>query len=207
MTDMKNTEWRSIPGMEGFYEVSETGLIRSLSRTARRARSGDYTVRGKLLNLSLDSRGYLRCAGSLGSADKRVMIWPHSAVAAAFIGPRPEGHDVRHLDGNALNNHISNIAYGTRAQNVADAKRHGTFNPGVTRKLTSAQVIDICKRHELTAKVAAKEFGCSETYIAAIRSGVYYRELTDGIRLPHYHRARKGMLRSQSGGRAIAAIE
>lgn len=51
----------------------------------------------------------------------------HTLVALAFLGPRPEGKPhIRHLDGNARNNHVSNLAYGTAAENVADSLQHGT---------------------------------------------------------------------------------
>lgn len=52
----------------------------------------------------------------------------HSVVAAAFLGPCPEGQEVRHRDGKRDNPRLSNLRYGTRAQNIADAYEHGTRN-------------------------------------------------------------------------------
>lgn len=49
-----------------------------------------------------------------------------SLVCAAFHGPRLSGLMVRHLDGNSLNDHADNLAWGTAAENSADAIRHGT---------------------------------------------------------------------------------
>lgn len=54
----------------------------------------------------------------------------HQVVARTFLGPRPAGYETRHLDGNKTNNHVSNLAYGTSAENKADSKRHGTNNAG-----------------------------------------------------------------------------
>lgn len=49
-------------------------------------------------------------------------------VAEAFI-PNPHGYpEVRHMDGNPHNNRVSNLKWGTHADNMADAKRHGTFH-------------------------------------------------------------------------------
>lgn len=52
----------------------------------------------------------------------------HLLVAAAFIGPRPPGKIVRHLDGNRKNPRWGNLAYGTYAENTQDAIAHGTHS-------------------------------------------------------------------------------
>ncbi|MBM7796867.1 HNH endonuclease signature motif containing protein [Pseudoglutamicibacter cumminsii] len=44
----------------------------------------------------------------------------HTLVAAAFLGPRPEGHDIIHLDGDQVNLHADNLAYVTRSERVRD---------------------------------------------------------------------------------------
>lgn len=63
--------------------------------------------------------GHLRL-GALG--------YVHQLVARAFIGPCPPGLEVRHKDGNPANNHIDNLEYGTRADNMQDRLNHGN-NP------------------------------------------------------------------------------
>ncbi len=50
----------------------------------------------------------------------------HVLVSDAFLGPRPDGLDVRHLDGNRRNNHPENLVYGTRQDNMLDKQFHGT---------------------------------------------------------------------------------
>jgi hypothetical protein len=44
----------------------------------------------------------------------------------AFAGPKPNGLETRHLDGDHSNNALANLAYGTHAENMQDALRHGT---------------------------------------------------------------------------------
>lgn len=59
---------------------------------------------------------------------KKIHKYLAVLVAEAFI-PNPHNYpEVRHMDGNPLNNHVSNLAWGTHADNMADAKRHGTFH-------------------------------------------------------------------------------
>jgi len=50
----------------------------------------------------------------------------HVLVLLAFVGPRPEGQQARHLNGNATDNRRVNLAWGTPKQNTADSIRHGT---------------------------------------------------------------------------------
>jgi hypothetical protein len=105
--------WRPVVGFEGQYEVSDHGQVVSL-------RSGDRLVR----KLHIDACGYLRVSFKVGdrTANRRV----HSLVAEAFVGPRPDGMVVRHLDGNQLNNRPANLRYGTQAENAQDMLIHGT---------------------------------------------------------------------------------
>jgi hypothetical protein len=50
----------------------------------------------------------------------------HQLVMEAFVGPRPEGMEVCHFDGDPANNHLANLRYDTRRANNLDRVRHGT---------------------------------------------------------------------------------
>ncbi len=49
----------------------------------------------------------------------------HALVALAFIGPRPDGYDVMHIDGTRTNNAVGNLRYGTRSENCLQAYAEG----------------------------------------------------------------------------------
>lgn len=69
-----------------------------------------------------DSDGYLNlCRGGRASKVKVAHL-----VAEAFIGPRPDGSVLRHLDGNPANNTPANLRYGSQSENQYDAVGHGT---------------------------------------------------------------------------------
>ena len=103
--------WTTVPGYEGRYQVNEEGQVRSLPR--RRTRGG-------ILKSLVNKRGYLTV--TLGATKREV----HKIVAETFLGPRPEGMEIRHLDGNPLNPAVINLAYGTRSENNRDKRQHGT---------------------------------------------------------------------------------
>lgn len=110
---MTEEQWRPVVGYEGDYEVSDLGRIWS------RPRKG---TRGGLRKLvTAQAGGYLVIA--LGHEDRRYV---HSLVLEAFVGPRPEGAEIRHLDGDPANARLDNLAYGTSGENKQDQVRHGT---------------------------------------------------------------------------------
>lgn len=117
-------EWRAIPGYEGYFEVSTLGRVRSLDRTVERKNGIVQKVSEKLL--STDKRtdkGYI-CV-SLRKDGKRRTVNVHDAMAAAFLGPRPEKHYVRHWDDDRDNNTLANLRYGLPGDNSRDAVRNG----------------------------------------------------------------------------------
>ena len=109
------TEWRDVPGYEGRYQVSDDGQVLSLPRKGSR---------GRMLKLAPFAHGYRVVNLSLEGATRTRLV--HHLVLLAFIGPRPDSAVTRHLDGNPANNVLSNLDYGTCAENAADMRRHGT---------------------------------------------------------------------------------
>jgi FixJ family two-component response regulator len=77
------------------------------------------------------------------------------------------------LDGNPINNHVSNLAWGAAEKNYDDRRRHGTDVAGSSHgraKLTEKEVLKIWKRLRSGAKhkVIAEEFGVSRSTVPAL---------------------------------------
>lgn len=119
MSTGKTEEWRPAVGFEGFYEVSDQGRVRSLPRKA---------CRGQLLKPRWRGR-YL--AVVLSTPEQRVEKRVHRLVGEAFLGPKPERLETRHLDDDRSNNTLDNIIYGTSQQNSDDCTRNGHFRKGL----------------------------------------------------------------------------
>lgn len=103
-------EWRPIPGFRD-YVVSSLGQVASTKGGQFRILSGGKTEMG-YRNVLLYQDG------------QRVGRRVHQLVSLVFHGPRPEGLQIRHLDGNQLNNAASNLTYGTAEENYWDKKLH-----------------------------------------------------------------------------------
>lgn len=116
--------WTAIPGYDGFYEVSNFGNVRSLTRAVAYGRHKNMVYKGKDLKL-FKSNNYLSVKLARAGVTKTVYV--HEMVLLAFEGDRPdlgERCEIRHLDGDKTNNRLTNLKYGTVKENVADRKLH-----------------------------------------------------------------------------------
>lgn len=171
MTIIDDRNWKPIPGFEGLYSVSSDGLIRAEEKHVFRS-TGGYDMPQKIMKTPGDGKGYARF--NARKDGRAFHLFVHQCVALAFLGPRPKGHEVRHLDGNSQNNRLENLAYGTRSDNIRDAKRHGTFPIGKDRpgaKLTAEQAQDIANSSDLAEDIAAR-FGIKVGTVYQIRMGL-----------------------------------
>lgn len=112
-------------------ELIKSGLkVREIPGWPRYWVSNDGQIvgrRGRLLKPSFSKRGYafvsLPRNGAFVNA-QAIAVQVHKLVLLAFVGPKPEGMQCRHLDGNKVNNHISNLVWGTASENALDRIRH-----------------------------------------------------------------------------------
>lgn len=106
-----NERWAWIPGYEYIYKVSDRGSIRSLGGRVLRAHP-------------INEIGHLQVGLSKDGVRKTKYI--HRAVLEAFVGPCPPGMQCRHLNGDAGDNRLENLAWGTPSEDNYDRVRHGT---------------------------------------------------------------------------------
>lgn len=103
-------QWRTIPGVDPAYQVSDLGNVRSFKV---------YGAPAPRLLKQADKDGYR----VVQLSRERFLV--HRLVLAAFVGPRPHGMLTRHLNGKRDDNRLVNLAYGTASENMADRLEHG----------------------------------------------------------------------------------
>lgn len=130
--------WRPVVGWEGLYEVSDLGRVRSLDRIVEMNSRWGGTIKrlhpGRVLKLQKCSvapdfpRGYweVQLARDGNAQHARV----HVLVLTAFVGPKPEGMEARHLNGNPHDSRAANLMWGSKKDNQTDKERHGTVLRG-----------------------------------------------------------------------------
>lgn len=155
-------EWRDVVGFPG-YKVSNAGHVQGPL---------------KVLNQRPDRKGYLFVSMRRGGLlVKRTVA---RLVAEAFIGPRPSGDVVRHIDGCNTNNTPANLVYGTPSQNEHDKRRHGTAPIGANHpaaRLTYQQVREIRATYrpydrKRGGAVLARKFGVTQSCISMVVRGI-----------------------------------
>lgn len=131
----------------------------------------------RFISTSLDRKGYPRFTVKDKETGKTINIKVHTAVIETFYGPRPEGLECAHLDGDKLNANLNNLRYVTRAENAAHKKDHGTAFVGEKHpnsKLTIEDVAYIRANYRLlgprksNSGELARQFGVSQNYIGHI---------------------------------------
>jgi hypothetical protein len=105
----------------------------------------------------------------------------HIAVLTAFVGPRPERHECRHLDGNRQNNDLSNLCWGTAYENNLDRIKQATVAYGERHgncKLSDADV-EVIMSSGIQTKDLTRRFGVAKATIIKIRNGTGRRSIAD----------------------------
>lgn len=127
MDNIPGEVWRPITGYEGLYEVSNMGRVKSVARRVYcPCVLGDGDTRAvpeRILKNDLRNQYY---SATLNKDGKAKVFRVHRLVASAFIGEAPSPtHQINHIDGNKLNNVVSNLEWVTPKENTEHAIRTG----------------------------------------------------------------------------------
>ena len=175
-----------IPGFPG-YHIDRAGQVWSAHRKGkvpRGARSAwldpqDWTLRQPWR----DPEGYLHHTLVRDNAGTRQRIALHILVATAFLGPRPEGLVVAHLDGDKSNNRVENLTYVSQRENIGHKRDHGTMVCGDRSHLSRltdhqcSRMLD-CLKVGFSRREVAGAFGVSVAHVAALKTGRIRKHLT-----------------------------
>lgn len=171
---LMNEEWRQIPDIPN-YEASSLGRLRH-SRFKR------------IRATHVAPHGYLSVRLSRPGKPEGSNYLVHRLICAAFHGRAVSpNYEVRHLDGNRLNNIPSNLCWGTSVENRHDTERHGraaTCGRHGSAKLSEDEVRQILRlRSTMTLKALAHRFGVCIATVGHITSGRNWKCLSKHSRM------------------------
>lgn len=122
-----NEEWRTIWNFPS-YAVSNIGRVKRIEKY--RNSTEDGVLKFSYCGGKCDFGGkYL--AVCLCQSNVKTTRTVHSLVARQFIGVRPEGYHINHIDGDRYNNKVENLEYVTPLENIKHQVRIGHTAHGV----------------------------------------------------------------------------
>ena len=110
--------WKLIPSSPN-YMASNLGNIKRIKEPRK----------GMVLKLQVSNTRYKRAWDSQRKKWNQV----HICVAQAFLGERPKGYDIDHIDKNRLNNCVDNLRYCTHRENMANMRNNSKYGVGVSK--------------------------------------------------------------------------
>lgn len=180
--------WKDVENYEGYYQVSNSGRVRSLSRMLdyRKSIHGDWfhqrIHRGQLLRPVTRKDGYMRLF--LRKKRKMKSKYVHRLVAEAFI-PNPENKpQINHKNGIKADCKVGNLEWATSFENNLHALKtglrmstKGEAHPRAIINNFQARVIKKTNSKELGTNYLASIFGISPSTISCIRYGHSWKHL------------------------------
>lgn len=114
--------WIPIKNYEELYEVSNLGRVRSKGRCIMLPKAIHH-IKPKILKGGLFSNGYKFVCLRKNGINKNHLV--HRLVAEAFIENPNNYPVVNHIDGNKLNNKLTNLEWCTYSYNLEHAIKIG----------------------------------------------------------------------------------
>lgn len=171
--------WASIPGYEGYYEVSDKGRIRSVAREVSvapsiKAPSGYIrSVKSRHLVQILTTDGYW--SASLWKEHDLRVVRAHILVLEAFVGGRPDGCYACHKNDVKTDNRLENLYWGTPQENQRDKERNGNqpYGEACYQAILSDDDVRSIRglSKEISQSVIAERFGVQQPHVSRIIRG------------------------------------
>ncbi len=159
--------WNPVPDFPGYF-ASKEGFVKSTK-----------LKKCKILKPIFSKDGH--CYVFLYKNGKQHKSWIHRIILSSFVCKCPIGCEGRHLDGNPSNNKVSNLAWGTRLENIKDKQKHGTQSRGEfhgAAKLTEIDVLEIKQKiGHITIRELGRQYGVSHTAIRRAALGIKWSYL------------------------------
>ena len=124
LEDMEGEIWKDIEGFEGYYQISNFGRVKSLSRiiVIRECVFVNLKEKIKIPNLT---KGYVRVQLNKIKINNFLV---HRLVASAFIDNIYNNLQVNHIDGIKVNNCVENLEYVSSRENNCHKQLNKNFS-------------------------------------------------------------------------------
>ena len=179
-----NETWKPIPSLDGWYDASSGGRVRSW-KVGGRSQARRETPLIMKVHSDPTNRYWFVTVRPRGAAKLRNRV-VHQLVAEAFFGPAT-GRIVRHKNNDGQDNRLENLAYGTNSENQMDRVTHKTSNRGRANgqaKLSEDQVRSVfaMRKEGMSMERIGSNLGVSRRTVGCILSGDRWGWMTEDLR-------------------------
>lgn len=138
-------EWRDIPNYEGIYQASNYGRIKSVEgKTTVSKRHGTRVWKERIMKPKKEYAG---------RQDLRISLWKNGEqkdflvarlVAMTWVDGYSPELTVNHIDGNFQNNHVSNLEWVTRSENIRKGFETGLYANSQKPVSLTSETAELC---------------------------------------------------------------
>ena len=147
--------WRNIKGYEGLYEVSNLGRVKRVEREITRKDGIKTNVKECIIKSHEDD--YEKVV--LHKDNKKDFLLVHRLVADAFLENENNYKYVTHLDGNNMNNELSNLEWSDKKQHYRKklCERYVNYIKENVENLSVSELASMFRVNERTIKMYLNE--------------------------------------------------
>lgn len=164
--------WKDIIGYENYYQISNLGRVKSLSRED----AAGHNLKERILKNGVSFKGYFFV--NLWKLSQKEGLLVHRLVAIAFLTNPCDKPCVNHKSGIKIENEATNLEWCTHAENNEHARitglRDDAGEANNKAKLKSTEVVQI-RQSNLANKELAEVFNISQSTISLIKNNKIWR--------------------------------
>lgn len=163
--------WKDVKGFEGYYQVSNLGRIKSLSR-AIVYKDGSIKHRKERIMKAQVLRGY--CGVNLYKGGKYKLVLVHRLVADAFLPKAPGKTEVDHINTVRSDNRVENLRWTTRKENQNNPVTRA--HKSIASKETAKLLRKLYEKGEISRSRSIIQFDSDETLLHVFWGATQVRE-------------------------------
>lgn len=177
-----NEIWKDITGLEGIYQISNLGRVKSLERKRKGPYNRIMHLKEKIIKGRAVGIGYYAVQIERDGSKKNNKI--HKLVAEHFISNPENKPCVNHINGIKTDNRVENLEWVTHSENNQHAYDKGLkiSLKGEKSGRSKLKNTDIVKIREMLAqgtviRLVAEKYNVSLSAIATIKTGKTWKNV------------------------------
>ena len=148
--------WKDIEGFNGRFSVSSEGRVKQNALTYKSSNGITYSFDEHIIEPTTWQSRYLRVDLIWKHINKRLCTYVHKLVIETFLGPRPYGMEIDHINRNYLDNRLCNLRYVTKSENMQNVDKSKYKWSEERKQKHSDRMKEIMSNPDVRAKMRKK---------------------------------------------------